>query len=469
MRSSAHVSGFCVAALLLVVTFACVRVAPRPAPRNVGLAPSASSAPFVVAVPPLAESAPSAADLSLPTVTREALQSGVELWHVNVEGAPLAHVRVVVGIGTSTDGALPGMAEVMARAMLLGAQSGTTGLESITGETRLTVAQDGTVFAVNVARSDADSALESLGAMLRTPAFRKQDVLQATAHARAAREHVLPRAPMDVATSLLWSHGAGAVSGANAFRIEDWQCRAQHKKLIRPDKVAVIVVGDVPLEEARQRLSAAFEGWTAPRGTPPPTTEEAKPASLILMDRPEPSRRALLVAGGPAAPREAVPALWLAARILERRTSDAPESHSARSAARLWATAPPFAIVARPAVPHVAQQVTELRGLVKQLADTPPTADELRRARADVNHTAALALGDASTLADALEHVARSRCREDAFADLGQRIAAVSPEDVSASVRKHVPIDQLRIIVVAPRSQTEEALRALGSVEVLTP
>jgi predicted Zn-dependent peptidase len=264
---------------------------------------------------------------------------------------------------------------------------------------------------------------------------------------------------------------ADGTSQGGLARIEDWQCRAHHKKRVRPDKVTVVVVGDVPLEATRQRLMDAFDGWLMPAGTEAPVATDATRGAVLLVDGPKRGGRALLVVGGPRriAAQESGAALWLAARILERRVADEPEgARLVRDTASLWDASATFTVIATPTFERLAQQLTELRRQIATLAQTPPSTDELRRARVEVNQRAARVLGDPSHLADGLENMARSQDRGDALADVGHRIADVSPEAVSAALREHVAPDQLRIIVVAPREQVEDALRGLGPVEVVT-
>ncbi|WP_309622303.1 pitrilysin family protein [Novosphingobium sp.] len=153
-------------------------------------------------------------------------------------------------------------------------------------------------------------ALDLLAEVVRSPAFRAEDVARAKAQQLADIDQSLS-SPSGLAARSIWpllfgpqhpygQPGDGLGTRAAVSELGPDQLRAAHAKWLRPDAMTITVVGDVTMAQAKLLLDRAFGSWAAPASARPvKPVDQPAPAPrerIVLIDRPG-SPQSVIVAG----------------------------------------------------------------------------------------------------------------------------------------------------------------------------
>jgi predicted Zn-dependent peptidase len=207
--------------------------------------------------------------LGATTPTVATLRDGTALVHVRWPGATRVSVRVVVASGADDDPTeRGGLARLLAASLLLGGYDDDGGaalartLHAAEARRAVELLPDATVFALEVPPAQLGSALPALLSALTAPALplaplpRLNDALDAEA------ADVDERAAMRVALAVAFpgEHGGPSLVGASASRdrVTTDELALFFEHHYGPHTAAVVVVGDVQLEAAREAAEAGL-------------------------------------------------------------------------------------------------------------------------------------------------------------------------------------------------------------------
>ena len=453
----------------------------------VGLAALAVRAAPGVDEPPLPQ-APR--PLLLPTLAQHTLDNGLTLVVAPRERLPVVSLTLLVRAGPEADPAgQPGVAAMTAALWPKGATRGGRRVgaaelarqaEALGGALDAHSSWGASTLTMTVTTPRTEEALALMADVLRRPLLAADELERARAQAIDGLRVTLGN-PGEVAALALrrcfWGdvpHGRVAPPAA-VQRLQRQHLLAFQAQWVRPDRVALVLAGDITPEQGRALAQRLLGDWRAPADAAP-TLALAAPASLasalVLIDMPGSGQSGVAVAApfvaSTAADRRiglvanAVLGGGYSARLNQEVRIKRGLSYGAFSSAEAFAGGGMLSAQTQTNHPNAAQVLQLLRGEITRLADAPPAADELAARQATLigsfgrrlETTAGLSalvvgqLVNGRPLADLATHV--------------PEIAAVTPAQVQAFARAHWAASALRAVVVGDLAAAGDSLAALA-------
>jgi zinc protease len=325
-----------------------------------------------------------------------------------------------------------------------------------------------------------DEALALMADVLRRPMLAADELERARAQALDGLR-VTYGSPGEVANLALrrafWGavpHGAVAPAAA-VQRITRTDLQAFQSLWVRPDRVALVLAGDITPEAAQALAQRLLGDWRAPANAAPalplaPPVPIAQP--LVLIDMPGAGQSGVAVAApfvaSQAADRhtglvaQAVLGGGYSARLNQEVRIKRGLSYGVMAGAEAFAPGGMFSAQAQTNHPTAAEVLGILRGEITRLADAPPAADELAARQATLAGSFARRLettGGVSALI--VGQLAQGR----PLADLATHVPAllaVTPAQVQAFAKAHWASGALRAVVVGDLAAAGDSLAALS-------
>ena len=336
------------------------------------------------------------------------------------------------------------------------------------------------MLAMTVTSPRADAALALMTDVLRRPLLAADELERARAQALDALRVTLG-SPGDVAALALrrafWGavpHGAVAPPTA-VQRLQRTDLQAFQSRWVRPDRVALVLAGDISAEQAQALAQRLLGDWRAPANAAPllalaPPSSIAQP--LVLIDMPGAGQSGVAVAApfvtSLAADRrtglvaQAVLGGGYSSRLNQEVRIKRGLSYGVSASAEAFERGGMFSAQAQTNHPTAAEVLQILRAEVARLADAPPAADELAARQATLIGGFARRLetnGGLSTLI--VNQLAQGRPLADLAAHV-PALRAVTPAQVQAFAREHWAAGQLRAVVVGDLAAAGPSLAALA-------
>jgi zinc protease len=316
----------------------------------------------------------------------------------------------------------------------------------------------------------------SLAAAIRAPAFRPEHV-EARKQARLAEisEHRgqsrrLAARAFDriVFGAHAYAQPAeGDYSGVATLNERD--LRDFWSRTYRPDRLTLVFAGDVTLETAREVVAAQLGDWRAT--TPPPQAPAALPAykpQLAYVDVPGATEANVIIGRPAGAARDTASLAGDIAntilgggvdgrldRVLHGRLAvafGASASFWRGDIGGSWAAAATFA------TDRAHDGIQAMLAIFEQTRATPPSDDELGRARADITTAVERSFETTHGAARAAVRLVRSELSLDTYEQLRARLDAVTAAQVQAALE----LSDLSIVVAGDWSKLRDALGTLG-------
>jgi zinc protease len=439
-------------------------------------------APAPAAAPLLPEPGP-AVPLHIPERTEEALgDHGLTLIVAPRPGLPLVSVALMVRCGPAFDSpGRRGTAELMAQLLTRGAVRRGRPVdgvalarqaEALGGAVSVRVDDRLTVLEMTVLAPRAAAALALLSDLLRRPVFAATDLLSVRAQARdalALRMQDPAQLAALVARRTAWgADPQGRVTTPDslmAVRRED--VVALHRRWVRPDRVAVVLAGDLDAAGAREWTRPVLEDWQRPPEPLPgdPVEPAALPSELLLpqtllLHLPAAAQTSVLVCApfvGAEATDHAAGALAAAvvgagysARLNQEVRIRRGLSYGVTGRIEQQRLTGLFIASAQTDHAHAAEVATLMQTQLLALAQQPVGAAELGARRAALIGGLARQLDTTSGL---VARIGEDWARGSTPAHLARwpvQLEAVSPAQVRAFAQRHWTPERLRAVVAGP-------------------
>ncbi|UCC72539.1 MAG: insulinase family protein [Gemmatimonadota bacterium] len=431
--------------------------------------------------------------LSLPPIHRVELSNGARVLLLEKHNVALVQVNLVVRTGSAFDPAeLAGLAGMTADMMDEGA-GGRDALqladeiEYLGASLSVSAGDHTTTVALYTPRSRLDAALAIMADVALRPDFPAEELerkrLQQLNSLMQARDE-----PRSVAAVLFdralfgEDHPYGRWSDERAIRSYTVAgLREFHETYFRPNNAFFVVVGDISLGEAREKLEALFGDWR--RGAIPlmswPQAEQVVERRVYLVDKPSAAQSEIRI-GRIGVPRltDDYYALVVMNTILggsyaSRLNQNLREEHGYTYAAYSYFGFNPLPGPFR-ASSAVQTAVTDsaLVQFMKELNDIlePVSDEELTRAKNYVALRFPSRFQTVAGIAGRLTELELYGLPDGYFNEYVERILGVTQADVQRVAQKYVVPEQMAVIVVGDRATIEEGIRALelGTIDNLT-
>jgi predicted Zn-dependent peptidase len=423
--------------------------------------------------------------LSLPPIARETLPNGLTLYFMAKRDVPLVQVNVVVRAGQVHDpGDRPGLASLTAAMLDEGAGSrNALELADAVDHLGASLSVGGGVHETTVSLhtpvTRLEAALELLADVVLRPGFDGEELERQRRQrlTSMAQWHDEARMIAQVAYSAaLYGAGhpygrvaTGTPASVQAMTVDD--LRRFHATYFVPNNAAVIVVGDVNLEDIRPLLERLFGAWRS--GTVPAYHAPDAPSGrrqVILVDKPGAAQSEIRI--GVVGVSRDTPDYYalnvmntvlggsFASRLNQTLREEKQYTYGARSGFSFGPLAGPFTASAavQTAVTDSAlfYFLRELNGIRESVPE-----EEMDRGRNYAALRFPAAFQAVAQIAAQLEDLYLYGLPLDYFNGYVQRLLGVTRADVRRVARQYVVPARMTVVVVGDRSKVEAGIRAL--------
>ena len=427
-----------------------------------------------------------------PTPRRGLLENGMEVIVANKSGLPLVSFALLARAGATGDPAgLPGLSSFAATMMSEGTATRTSqeisaAFEHIGSRLGAEARKELTLLTADTLNRHWRHALGLTADVARSANFPDHEL------ERVRRERLTDlRRAKDDAGFLADSNFAGLVFGAgSAYGHSNLGSEAsvaatqradlvgRHAESLRPDRLSLIVAGDIHLDDAMAAAREHFGDWQA-TGNPAADIGSTAPADagnsprIFLIDKPG-AAQSVIRAGMPLVQRSHPDYMALSvlnyafggqfsARLNQNLRQDKGYSYGYNSGIS-WYNAPSLlsaggsvqTAVTREAVVETLKEFADISG------DRPLTGEELANAQNGLRLGYPAGFERPAQLLGQLMTLAQFNLPDDHFRTFEDRLSAVSLEDTHGVGAEYLRPNRLTILVVGDRQQVEQPLRDLG-------
>jgi len=496
----------CVVALTAVSLAACAPEAATPpvAPVTTAVAPPASTAPAAVATTPdeafrakKPDPLPNDPPFTLPVPAARTLKNGAQVLVVENHALPIVAVDVLIQSGVDREPLdRHGLSDFVADMLLEGTKTRSSldiaiARERLAAQLSTGSGPETTRVHLNALKDTLPDALALMADVLLNPSFKAEDIdrmrgLRLTGlAAKKGNPGALAR---DAFAKVVWGdkNSWGLPSGGTPESIKAITAKdlsRYHQTWFVPNNAVISISGDITADDAVAALEKVLGSWK--KGTLPAVKAaplpDAAARSIVFADLPTGTQSTLVV--GWRAPKASSPdilALQVANSIVgglftSRLNLNLREqkafSYGFGSRLGLNRDVSTFAASGNVIAVHTAESVTEAEKELARMKTDPIGDDEMTRAKESLIRSLPSSLETNDAVASAMASLVELGRPLDYYATLPDRIRAVQKADVVAAVQKYFDPDHWPMVVVGPKSQSFDALKALGlgDVKDVTP
>jgi len=416
------------------------------------------------------------------------LSNGLRIVVAPIHAYPVVTILAVVEAGTTRDPRnAEGVAQLATRALNEGTRTMnalelTERLEML-GSTLDTGADwDSAIVQLTALSSRVEDGFAVLAEVLREPAFPEHELerMRAERISDLAQLRSEPRGLADVFFSRLLyvpdSRFARLAGGdeSSIQRATRERLVAYHAAYYRPNATALMISGDITVDEAVRHASRCLGDWsgTAPEVTEPVDAQRFPDARVHLVHKAEAPQSELRV-GHVAVPRlheDYFPLLVMNAILgglfSSRLNLNLREVHAytygAHSAFDWRRAASPFEISTAVETAVTADALREILTELTRIREAPVTADELSLAISYLIGVFPIRFETTAEVAGGLANVEIFRLPTNYFDTYRDRVRAVTADDVLRVARTHLDPARLQVVIVGDATAIQEPLAALG-------
>jgi zinc protease len=251
---------------------------------------------------------------------------------------------------------------------------------------------------------------------------------------------------------------------------------ALHKSYFTPGHALVTVVGDVSPPTVKAAVDRALTAWTgtstAVSFTYPPTPAP-KPTTIYLVDKPGAAQSTFTI--GLPGPTRATPDYYalqvmntmlggyFQSRLNMNLREEKGYSYGVNSGFAFGKGPGPFRaggdIVSAKSDAALIEFMKELRGIQ---GSRPITDDELKMAKDSLIQRLPGTFASVGAINNAITTIWTQGLPEDYYQQYGQKVAAITRDDVLRVAKQYVDLEHLAIVIVGDRASIEAPLRATG-------
>jgi zinc protease len=416
------------------------------------------------------------------------LSNGLRLMVAPMPAYPVVTTLAVVEAGATRDPRdLEGLAQLVTRALSEGtrdmdALALTTRLEML-GTTLDTGADwDSAIVQLTALASRVEDAMAVLAEVLRHPAFPEHELERLRAERRAdlAQLRTEPRGLSDVFFSRLLYEPASRfarMAGGDERSIERLTREAvveYHATYYRPDATALMMVGDIDVEQAVRMASTHFGNWSgkAPPVVEPPAAQRHPEPRVHLVHKADAPQSEVRV-GHVAIPRfhpdyfpvvvmNAILGGLFSSRLNLNLREEHAYTYGAHSAFDWRRAASPFEVSTAVETAVTADALREIVREFTRIREEPVSDAELSLATSYLVGVFPIRFETTAEVAGGLANVEIFRLPSNYFDTYRDRVRAVTSEDVLRVAQTHLDPSRLQVVVVGDANAIRESVAGLG-------
>jgi zinc protease len=431
-----------------------------------------------------------------PAIRRATLSNGLEMLVVEDHRLPLVQMNLVVKGGWAADPIeRPGTASLTADLLDEGTSSRSAlqiseEFEKLGATFYAGSYSDASEIGLNVLAKQLDRALPIMADVVMRPRFPAEELERKRAIYLGQIQQEADE-PTTVAIKTFYrtlfgaEHpygqpftGSGTTESIEAITRDDLV--AYYRANYAPGNAAVLVVGDITLEAAREKIEKAFRGWKA-KGAPAPDVPEAAPPTatrVCIVDKPG-APQSVIVAGHLGLRRgdpSYVPCVvmnnTLGGLFMSRLNMNLREAKGLTYGAFSFfgerRGVGPFAMIApvqsestKEAVAEIVKEMRDIRG------SRPPSAAELGDSRNVIVRSFPQEFQTCAGIAAKLRQIVMYDLPDDEWQRYARSVAAIDGEAVAKAAKEHLLPDAMLIVIVGDRAKIEPEIRELKLGEIV--
>ncbi len=416
------------------------------------------------------------------------LSNGLRIMVARMPAIPVVTTLAVIEAGATRDPRdFEGLAQLVTRALTEGtrhmnALELTTRLEML-GTTLDTGADwDSAIVQLTALSSRVDDALAVLSEVLQHPSFPEHELERLRAERRAdlAQLRAEPRGLSDVFfTRLLYEPSSrfARLAGGDERSIERLsreQVVSYHATYFRPDSTALMLVGDIDIDQAVRMASTHFGSWEgkAPPVTEPPAAQRHLEPRVHLVHKADAPQSEVRV-GHVAIPRlhedyfavvvmNAILGGLFSSRLNLNLREEHAYTYGAHSTFDWRRAASPFEVSTAVETAVTADALREIVHEFTRIREAPVSEAELSLAVSYLVGVFPIRFETTAEVAGGLANVEIFRLPSTYFDTYRERVAAVTVDDVLRVARTHLDPTRLQVVVVGDADAIREPISALG-------
>jgi zinc protease len=429
---------------------------------------------------------------TIPTPQEFRLTSGTRVIVVEKHDLPLLSASLVAlggGAGDAPDRA--GAASLSAGLMTKGTATRSATqiareIEALGGSIAATANWDSSEVDVVIKSDQARSALAIMADVAQHPAFAPEEIERARAQTIDG-VNVSLKEPATLASYV----AARAVYGDNAYghplegtpvalkAITRADVTAAYASTWRPDRAALILVGDITLARAKALAEANFGSWKAPTGTPAaPASPLPTPAPRTIVVDMASAEQAGVVVSRPGLARKdpdyyaasvanAVLGGGYSSRLNQEIRIKRGLAYGASSRLTTHRLSGSIAAVTKTKNPTAPDTVTIMRAEMKRIGSEPVSASELETRKAVLIGDFGRATETGAGIADTLGEYVVADVPLDELKRFVPAVTAVDPAAVQAAGAKWFDPAKASTIIVGDAEQFADKLKGTSGLEVI--
>ena len=479
----------------LALACAAEKAAVRPAPAT---APAAAAATVKPPEPPATPDAefrahkppPAAGEprFQAPVPAEARLANGARLLVVENHAVPLVSIEVLVESGVDAEPAGKGGIASFTASMLtegtkaLPAQAFAARVEDLAARLSASADLEATRVRLNCLTETLPQALDLLADALVDPAFRPEDVERVRGlllTGLVQKKASLQALARDAAARILYGagHPWGRPAGGTPETVKSIT-RADlsrfHQEWYRPNHAIVAVSGDTTLAEVKKLLDAKLAGWKRKAlpalKLPPLPRIEAR--SVTIVDRPGSSQSQVWVVGRlfAASDPDRVPFLvannvlggLFGSRLNMNLREEKGYSYGAFSGGRFGRTTGSFTASGGIQARSTAEAVGEFEKELSAFAGGALRPGELEKSKEALIRSLPARLETNDAVSGSIASLAFDGLPLDWYRRFPDLVARVDAGEVARVARAWVHPERMPVVVVGPKAEWEEKIRALG-------
>jgi zinc protease len=430
----------------------------------------------------------------LPEIHQATLPNGMNLLGVEYGRAPWLHLIFLSKRGSETDPpGKPGVADWAAELLTLGTES----------RSQLQLAQDieargaslsgrsgfdATLVSLEGLAEDFGEHMATLAEIVQTPSFPESEFHLIRERRRAELTHQLedPREMASLRYLRLFFGDApyghavqGELQSLDALSLKDLQ--DFYRREFTPETSTLVVVGMMDFATVTQEAGRLWGPWQGGGPASPAYTaapEKTAAPGIYLLDRPDLTQSEIRVGhlGLPRAHPDYFPLKLVnyilgeggfSSRLMTRIRSDLGFTYGIRSSFAFRRAPGPFIASTFTPAANTAAVVQEIKAVVREVRDNGVTAQELAEAQSYYVGHFPLGLETPRALGRQVLSIDLYDLGRDYLKRYCDRIGGVTPQTAAQAAREHLRPEAMVTLVMGPAKQCAEALRELGTVEIL--